>query len=78
MIEKYTLVVFKTAMLTTAGLAILFIWFGPDSSFALIAFVRPILITFVIGLASFILWAIAVFYRLAEPVIQALLGVAKR
>ncbi|NBD73874.1 hypothetical protein GVX82_02430 [Patescibacteria group bacterium] len=74
MLEKYTLTTFVVAMLSTATLVIFAIWTDPNE----VGFMRLPLTCFIIGLASFILWSLVVFYRLAEPAIQALLGVAKR
>lgn len=73
MTEKITLRIFIGAMLTTASLAIVAVWGEhvlPEEFF------KAVFTSFVIGLASFILWVFSIFYRLIGPVLAALKGVA--
>jgi hypothetical protein len=60
MIEKITLRMFWTAMLLCAGLGLTLVWFDeliPDQIFQTL---------FIIGLASFLIWAPTIIYRFLE------------
>lgn len=60
MIERISLKIFTVMMLSCASLALIGVWFGegmPEYFF------KTIFTTFVIGLASFLIWVPLVTYR---------------